>query len=752
MTRPALALPTARPQRQGSLWFGLGSALLLITLVAVAFVQVRQYVLLNQAANAQDDYLVLSIQQIETEYLRLREQWQRAAEPARAAPKDDLQLRYDIFVSRIDLLQGERSVRLLKRVPSSMALLEQLRGFIAAADVHLGAGVQAPWTAANAQALLPALMSLGDPIRQVLLDANQQIAEQVTSRRERLRQHNVIGLAMTIFLSAMTLVFAFVALRQMRRMEQRRHALEQLADELRDARAVAESASAAKSEFLADMSHELRTPLHGLMGMLSLLKDAPGAAQGTDWLQTADESAQHLLRLLDDLLDLSKLEAGTLSLAPQTLNLGALLREVQALMRHQGEAKGLALEMQLDADLPTHVRLDPTRLRQVLFNLLTNAIKFSDRGSVRLQVRAGAGPDGQQTLDFEVCDSGIGMDSATIDQLFRRFARSDNPSARERSGTGLGLAISRNLARLMGGELVLASSAGGGSVFVFRCPLLRADSSSAPATAVAPAASPALRVLVAEDHPVNRKYLAALLERLGHQQRLVEDGEEALQAMTEQAFDVVLMDVHMPRMDGIAATAAIRALPLPAGRTLVIALTADVFDDTREQCLRAGADEVMTKPVNLAQLTALLVRHFGAAADSQPAAITAARSLATGEAPLLERPVCAQVLELMGGEKGRALYAGLLVQASEAGQRMREAMRQADLEALRRAAHAVKGAALNLGLAALAQAADLLSSDAKPLSAAQLALAVQRFEELVVATGQLCASEGLTDPPATAIR
>ncbi len=732
-------------------WFGVTGLLLVATLLAAAFVQVRQYALLNLTVQGQNDYLVLSLYQLETEYLRLREQWRQDLDTAATQPAA-LQLRYDIFLSRVALLRSERAQKLLQQVPNAQQVLRQIDSFSSRGDLYLSPEPRGPLSPQAARALLADLVALSDPIHQLLLDASHQVASQLTARQDQVRQHNEIGLGLTGFLSAMVLVFALIALRQMRKLEQRRQHLETLADQLRDARIEAESASNAKSEFLADMSHELRTPLHGLLGMLSLLKEAPRDAQAGEWLRTADESATHLLSLLDDILDLSKLESGALVLEPQTVALRALVNEVQALMQPQASAKGLVLEARCDDSLPAHVRLDPTRTRQVLYNLLNNAIKFSDAGSVILRCSKVVGVDGGTQLEFDVSDTGIGMDPQTVSRLFQRFARADDPRARRQGGTGLGLAISRNLARLMGGEIVVRSTPGAGSVFSFRCALVPAaepPTSAAPAQAGAGATPQVLRVLVAEDHPVNRMYLAALLERLGHQGHHVTNGLEAVQAMREQPFDLVLMDVHMPVMDGVAATEAIRQLPPPASQVRIIALTADVFADTRERCLRAGIDEVITKPVSLQALTALLSRQFGtpATAPPVPALPTPAEPGAPPSPPrehaLIDHAALAEVAELMGSGRSPALYGGFFEQAADTAHRMREAMREADTESLKRAAHAVKGAALNLGLPALADAAATLSREGGTLSAAQLALAVQRYEELVAATRSLCAAEGL---------
>ncbi len=740
-------MATAPPRRTP--WFAVTGLLLLATLLAAVFVQVRQHALLQLTVQDQDDYAVLSLYQLEVEYLRLREQLRRVESETGAALHTELQLRYDIFLSRVDLLRTVRARRLLGHINSSMQTTRSLDNFIVRAEVYFGAEAPKRLGDAAATALLAELELLGEPIHQLLLDASHQVAAQITARRDQVRQHNEVGLALTLFLSAMVLVFAGIALRQMRQLERRRERVERLADQLRDARVVADAANTAKTAFLADMSHELRTPLHGLLGMLGLLKDAPRDARAAQWLTTADDSATHLQRLLDDVLDLSKLESGTLSLAPQTVSLEALVRETCALMQPQAEAKGLQLTSFVCPDLPKQVALDPTRTRQVLFNLLNNAIKYSHSGTVVLHCRQATDVGDEALLEFDVADSGIGMDEQALAQLFQRFSRAEDPLARGQGGAGLGLAISRNLAQLMGGSLLVRSTPGTGSVFSFRCSLTPATSAVADLPPSPAQLSPGrnLRVLVAEDHPINRMYLAALLERLGHIGQHVENGLQAVQAVAEQApgqppFDLVLMDVHMPVLDGVAATTQIRALPAGIGQPCIVALTADVFADTRERCLQAGVDEVATKPVSAASLAELIKRHFGQRLPAQELSAMRLPSLDTGQ-PLIDQQMSQGVLEAMGAKGSHSLYSALFDQARLSAAAMRAAMREADVDALRHQAHAVKGAALNLGLLAMAEAAATLSAEAQAMAPPQLALAVLRFEELIQATHDLCQTEGM---------
>jgi signal transduction histidine kinase/CheY-like chemotaxis protein len=418
-------------------------------------------------------------------------------------------------------------------------------------------------------------------------------------------------LVLTVLLSATSVGFALLALALWRRELQRRHELESLAADLRDAQHKAEGASQAKSAFLANMSHELRTPFQGLLGMLQLLDAEDLTAAQHRQLRVARDSGGHLLDILNDLLDAARLEAGTLRLHEAPVALQALAGEVQALMTPPAADKGLRLTTQVDPALPTHLLLDGTRVRQVLFNLLSNAIKFTERGSVSLNIRADGG-----RLCMAVTDTGVGMDGATQSRLFQRFSQGDDSTSRRHGGTGLGLEISRNLARLMDGDIDVHSTPGQGSRFELRLPLRSAATAPASPAVPPPAAAPrSLRLLVAEDNEVNREVLAAMILHLGHVPHFANDGRIALKTVQEQDFDLVLMDLHMPELDGLAATRAIRALPSAKADVPIIALTADAFAETRASCFEAGMNGFLSKPVNLDDLAHTLARNATAAAS-----------------------------------------------------------------------------------------------------------------------------------------
>jgi hypothetical protein len=587
---------------------------LVLALLAVSWVQVHQYRLLNETTKYQDDYLQVSVHQLQAEYLRLRLEIHHAREEG-LRERDRLQLRYDVFVSRADLLTGPSAQRLMGHHPAIQDTVARTQAFVARADRLLGPKPSQDLTADALRTLDAELAALDAAIHELTIEASHIVSAQAALRETAVNNYNRVAIALTALLSLSTFGFALLAIGQLRRLDERRRALEQLTSELRLAQRDAEAASRAKSAFLANMSHEIRTPFQGLLGMLQVLDADTLAPQQRAHLHTARDSARHLLAILNDILDMAKLEAGTLSVSPEAVALRDLVGDVQQLMQPLAAAKSLALDIDVDAQLPERVRLDGTRVRQVLYNLISNAIKFTDSGRVTLEVR----PVGSEWLALAVTDTGAGIDADMLPRLFQRFGQGDDSPSRRHGGTGLGLEISRNLARLMGGDLTVQSAPGRGSRFEMRLPLQRTDPPPAvvtdtPATAAEPA-GPALRalhLLAAEDNAVNREVLAAMIDLAGHRVTFAEDGAAAVRAAQAQPFDLVLMDLHMPELDGIGATRAIRAMAGPMARVPIVALTADVFPETRARCLEAGMNDFLTKPIGLSELTQLLARHVDA--------------------------------------------------------------------------------------------------------------------------------------------
>ena len=371
------------------------------------------------------------------------------------------------------------------------------------------------------------------------------------------------------------------------------------AEELRAAKAAAEAASAAKSAFLATMSHEIRTPLSSVIGFSDVLLRTELDPQQRDYVELQRDAGRGLLKVINGILDFSKLEAGEVEIAPEDVDLAAEMESCCGLFRLAAEERGLALRLVLDPAVPRWLRLDGYRLRQVIGNLLSNAVKFTRQGEIVLAIRREA-----DRLCFEVRDTGIGIPARKLPELFRDFSQLDGSIARDHGGTGLGLAICRRLVALMGGALSVETRIDVGSRFFFALALV--PGTAAPEPAVVPAAERKLRILVAEDTDTNQLLIKLLLTQDGHVVTVVDNGASAVEAVTRQDYDLVLMDMQMPVLDGLGATRQIRALPDAAGKLPILALTANVLPEELAACREAGMQGHLAKPIDPYRLRAAL--------------------------------------------------------------------------------------------------------------------------------------------------
>jgi signal transduction histidine kinase/ActR/RegA family two-component response regulator len=614
-------------------------ALLLAGVFAgVAWLQARSLALLNGTALYQGDNIAWSFYQLESESMRLREAVGSMLEHPDDAKVDALRERYEIFVSRISLVDPDRTSTMMQPLALQAPVLKRVMALVDQADDILGPQAPRALDPRRLNFLYGELWALAEPLRDLALQANQEIAEQIARRNDAVRWQNQVGIGLTAFLSVLTILFAFVVVRQLQALNARRQDLEALTASLSQAHQAAEQASQAKSVFLANLSHELRTPFNGLLGMLALLQRSSLTPQQADQLETARESGEHLLGILNDVLDISKLESGRLDLHPQPTDLRRVLADVQALMQAQADARSLHLGLQVSDSVPARVLMDAKRFKQIVFNLLSNAIKFTEQGEVLVRVDTFEHQPAGLTLRLRVSDTGIGMDLSGDSPLFERFSQGGFGISQRYGGTGLGLEISRSLARRMGGDVSADSALGQGSCFTVLLPLetlvdasvevapdsaggaavpngrtgigsLQVDSPSGGLPdAVSVATEQASLILVVDDHPVNRKFLQLVLESAGYRVRAVADGASAVEVVAQGGCALVLMDLHMPGMDGVAATRAIRALPGARGALPIVALTADAYSESRDRVLAAGMDEFLAKPVRPQEIEATVRR------------------------------------------------------------------------------------------------------------------------------------------------
>ena len=464
------------------------------------------------------------------------------------------------------------------------------------------------------------------------------------------------------------------------------------------------------------MSHEIRTPMNGIIGMAGLLLDMKLGPTERHYVQIILDSGNHLLELINDILDFSRLDAGRMELEQVTFDLRGTVGKAIDMMAFAARSKGLDLEVALADEVPVQASGDPGRLRQVLLNLIGNAVKFTPAGSVRVGVTRLGGEAGEVRLGFSVADTGIGIPLEAQGKLFTQFSQVDSSISRRFGGSGLGLAISRRLIELMGGTITVESAPGQGSTFRFDVLLRECQAASEPASATGPSAEPQrLRILLAEDNATNRLVATRMLERRGHQVAAVMDGAEAVTAVQANPFDLVLMDMMMPEMDGLAATAAIRRLPGAVSRLPVIGLTANATREDEEACLAAGMDHFATKPISADRLAEAIAKvmqgRAGNAGGSEPAR-PATPVAVLPAVPAFEASALDDLVRDLGA--GTAVEVVRLFAATVLGQLQEMDVHAAagQIAELVQQAHSLASTARSVGLLHLGQETARLESDA----------------------------------------
>jgi signal transduction histidine kinase/ActR/RegA family two-component response regulator len=436
---------------------------------------------------------------------------------------------------------------------------------------------------------------------ELIVNAYQQEAEQ---KLNRLKVIEIILSIVTLGIFALEFTFIFYPL--IRKQQSDNLRLLEAARDLKLARDRAEAATQAKSEFLSSMSHEIRTPLNGVIGFSDLLMNTDLDETQKQYMSTVNSSARGLLDIINDVLDISKIEAGKFELAPEPVRLKDLVLQVTEVVRYQTKAKNLQLKLTLDSDLPETVELDPMRLRQVLINLMGNAVKFTSLGFIELKIDLlHKSTSNMNQIRFSVTDTGIGIRPENLKKIFQAFSQEDSTVAKNYGGTGLGLSISNKLLSLMKSKLQLASEVNKGSTFYFDLTVVASEESKNPikrpaATHEQKPSGAGVRILIAEDNTVNMSLIKIILNKKMPGATLIEasNGAEAVEKFKTESFNMILMDIQMPELNGFEATRQIRLHESGLNRTPIIALTAGAISGEREKCLEAGMDDFLTKPIS----------------------------------------------------------------------------------------------------------------------------------------------------------